>query len=175
MSAQQFLDLLYGKLPEFFKSEAELRALWSAPDTRLKLLQGLAEKDFGPDKLEAMQQLIQAENSDLFDVLAYVAYALPPITRAVRADFARVHISGQFSSKQQVFLDFVLQHYVSIGVRELEQSKLNALLRLRYRDSIADAVSDLGGKPEVISTVFAGFQKYLYATSLSIHAATGQN
>ena len=162
MSAQQFMELLYGKLPEFFNSEAELRELWNVPDTRAKLLQGLAEKDFGPDKLEAMQQLISAENSDLFEVLAYVAYALPPITRAVRADFARVHINGQFSSKQQVFLDFVLQHYVSSGVRELEQSKLHVLLRLRYRDSITDAVSDLGGKPEVIAKVFSGFQKYLY-------------
>ena len=43
MSAQQFLEMLFGKLPEFFKSEAELRALWSFPDTRAKLLQGLAE------------------------------------------------------------------------------------------------------------------------------------
>ena len=171
MSAQQFMELLYGKLPEFFKNEAELRELWSAPDTRAKLLQGLAEKDFGADKLEAMQQLIAAENSDLFDVLAYVAFALPPITRAVRADFARLHISGQFTSKQQVFLDFVLQHYVSIGVRELEQSKLNALLRLRYRDSITDAVSDLGGKPEAIAKVFAGFQKYLYVATAAPRSA----
>ena len=47
MSAQQFMEMLFGKLPEFFKDEAELRALWSAPDTREKLLQGLAEKGFG--------------------------------------------------------------------------------------------------------------------------------
>ena len=65
MSAQQFMELLFGKLPDFFQSEAELRALWSAPDTRTKLLQGLAEKDFGQDKLLAMQQLIDAEKSDL--------------------------------------------------------------------------------------------------------------
>ena len=34
MSAQQFMEMLFGKLPEFFQSEAELRALWSVPDTR---------------------------------------------------------------------------------------------------------------------------------------------
>lgn len=163
MSAQQFMELLFGKLPDFFQSEAELRALWSAPDTRAKLLQGLAEKDFGHDKLVAMQQLIDAEKSDLFDVLAYVAYLLPPVTRAERADQARVHINSRFSAKQQAFLDFVLQHYVAEGVEELEARKLNPLLRLRYHDSIADAVADLGGKPEEIGRVFAGFQKYLYA------------
>jgi len=33
MSAQQFMEMLFGKLPEFFKDEAELRTLWSAPDS----------------------------------------------------------------------------------------------------------------------------------------------
>ena len=163
MSAQQFMELLFGKLPDFFQSEAELRTLWSAPDTRAKFLQGLAEKDFGHDKLAAMQQLIDAEKSDLFDVLAYVAYLLPPVTREERADHARVYINSQFTSKQQAFLGFVLQHYVTEGVTELDQSKLKPLLRLKYHDSIADAVADLGGQPEEISKVFAGFQKYLYA------------
>ncbi|MCX6938365.1 MAG: DEAD/DEAH box helicase family protein [Verrucomicrobia bacterium] len=163
MSAQQFMELLFGKLPDFFQSEAELRALWSAPDTRAKLLQGLAEKDFGHDKLVAMQQLIDAEKSDLFDVLAYVAYLLPPVTRAERADHARVYINSHFTAKQQAFLNFVLQHYVTEGVTELDQSKLKPLLRLKYHDSIADAVADLGGKPEEIGQVFAGFQKHLYA------------
>ena len=59
------------------RSKAELRAIWSAPDTRKKLLQGLAEKGFGPDQLAEMQKIIDAEKSDLFDVLAHVAYALP--------------------------------------------------------------------------------------------------
>ena len=162
MSAQQFMELLFGKLPDFFQSEAELRALWSAPDTRSKLLQGLADKDFGQDKLLAMQQLIDAEKSELFDVLAYVAYAMPPVTRLVRAEHARVHIHSNFSAKQQAFLDFVLQHYVTQGVTELEQNKLNPLLRLKYHDSITDAVADLGGRPEEIGKFFAGFQKYLY-------------
>ena len=69
---QQFMEMLFGKLPEFFKDEAELRALWSAPDTRAKLLQGLAEKGFGKEQMAEMQKVIDAENSDLFDVLANV-------------------------------------------------------------------------------------------------------
>jgi len=161
MSAQQFLELLFGKLPEFFKDEAELRAIWSAPDTRAKLLNGLAEAGFGPDALAAMQKIIDAEKSDLFDVLAHVAYAMPPLTREVRAANAKVHINTRFSAKQQVFLDFVLSHYVTVGVEELDQAKLTPLLRLKYHDSIADAVADLG-KPDEINHIFAGFQKYLY-------------
>ena len=89
MSAQQFMELLFGKLPEFFKDETELRFLWSAPDTRTKLLQGLAESGFGGEQLAEMQRIIDAEKSDLFDVLAYVAYALPTVTREERAANAK--------------------------------------------------------------------------------------
>ena len=161
MSAQQFMELLFGRLPDFFKDEAELRAVWSAPDTRKKLLQGLAEKGFGGGQLAEMQKIIDAEKSDIFDVLAHVAYALPPLTRAERAAKAKVIINTHFNSKQQVFLNFVLSHYVSVGVEELDQEKLTPLLRLQYHDSIADAVADLG-RPEDIGTLFSGFQKYLY-------------
>ena len=161
MSAQQFMEMLFGKLPDFFKNEAELRALWSAPDTRAKLLQGLAEKGFGREQMAEMQKIIDAEKSDLFDVLAHVAYALPPLTRQERAAHAKVGITANFNRKQQVFLDFVLSHYVSEGVRELDQEKLTPLLRLKYHNSIADAVADLGA-PEEIGKVFAGFQKHLY-------------
>jgi type I restriction enzyme R subunit len=161
MSAQQYMELMFGKLPEFFKDEAELRALWSAPDTRKKLLVGLAEKGFGAGQLAEMQRIIDAEKSDLFDVLAHVAYALPPLTREERAERAKLDISTHFNSKQRVFLDFVLSHYVSVGVGELDQEKLAPLLHLKYHDSIADAVADLG-RPEEIGRVFVGFQKYLY-------------
>ncbi len=162
MSAAQFMEALFGKLPEFFKDEDELRALWSSPDTRRKLLEGLAEKGFGRDQLVEMQRLIDAENSDLFDVLAHVAYALEPLTRAARADQAREPISALFNDRQREFLDFVLSHYVGSGIEELDATKLTPLLKLKYHDSIADALADLG-KPDEIGRVFAGFQKYLYA------------
>ena len=161
MSSQQFMEMLFGKLPEFFHDETELRTIWSAPDTRAKLLEALAAEGFGHDQLAEMQRIIDADKSDLFDVLAHVAYALPTVTREVRAANARVHIHSEFNDRQQAFLDFVLAHYVSEGVEELDQKKLTPLLRLKYHDSLSDAVADLG-KPEEIGRVFAGFQKYLY-------------
>jgi type I restriction enzyme R subunit len=162
MSAQQFMEMLFGKLPEFFKDEEELRNLWSRPDTRKRLLEGLSEKGFGHDQLTEMQKIIDAENSDLFDLLAHVAYALPTLTREERAGRARTLITQHFNNKLQVFLDFVLAHYVEVGVEELDQAKLTPLLKLRYHDSIPDAVADLGHSPADIGRAFAGFQKYLY-------------
>jgi type I restriction enzyme R subunit len=161
MTAQEFMALLFGRLPEFFTTEDELRAIWSAPDTRARLLAGLAERGFGRDQLAEMQKIADAENSDLFDVLALVAWAKPPVAREERAKLARGPMRGRFGEKQRAFLDFVLQHYVAVGVEELGQDKLTPLLRLRYGDSVADAIADLG-PPESISAAFAGFQRHLY-------------
>ena len=128
MSARQFMEMLFGSLPEFFKDEAELRFLWSAPDTRAKLLQALAEKGFGRDQMAEMQRVINAEKSDLFDVLAHIAYALPPLSREERATRAKVVINARFNTKQQVFLNFVLSRYVKVGVEESDRENLAPLI-----------------------------------------------
>jgi len=159
MSPQQFMELLFGELPEFFKNEEELREIWSMPSTRKKLLEGLKEKGFGREQLSAMQRIIDAEKSDLFDVLMHLAYAAPTLTREERATKAKVIISEHFNTKQQIFLEFVLSHYVRSGIDELDTEKLAPMLQLKYNFSIQDAVDDLGRE---IPQVFEGFQKYLY-------------
>ena len=99
--------------------------------------------------------------ADLFDVLAYVAFALAPQTRWERADKARAGVHQVFNDKQQAFVDFVLDQYVKEGVKELNAEKLTPLLRLRYKNAISDAVADLGNANQIRS-VFVGFQKFLY-------------
>ena len=162
MSAAQFLEVLYGTLPEFFKDEDELRRIWSAPDTRKALLAGLADKGFSRDALGEMQRIIEAENSDLFDVLAYVAFAADPVSRADRAAAAKVASAAELGYRQRAFVEFVLGQYVQQGVDELDQEKLSPLLKLKYNNAIADAFTDLG-EPDEVRRVFVGFQRHLYA------------
>ena len=161
LSAAQFMESLFGVLPEFFKDEAELRTIWSDPDTRKALLAGLADKGFSRTPLQEMQKLIEAEKSDLFDVLAYVAFAVATQTRTVRANRATVAVHELFNDKQQAFVDFVLLQYVEQGEGELDTEKLSPLLKLRYNNAIADAIKDLG-QPEQIRQTFVGFQRHLY-------------
>ncbi len=161
MSAAQFLEALYGVLPEFFRDEDELREIWSAPDTRKALLTGLADKGFGLEPLAEMQKIIEAENSDLFDVLAFVAFATEPVTRSIRAQAAGAASAAQFTDKQQAFVEFVLRQYVKQGVGELDADKLSPMLKLKYRNALADAFAELG-RPEQVRGVFVGFQRYLY-------------
>ncbi len=161
ISAAEFIERLYGDLPELFKNEDELRELWSRPDTRKALLEGLAEKGYGHEQLVDASRLIDAEKSDIYDVLAYIAFALAPISRAERVESHRNVIFSEYADKQQEFLTFVLDQYIREGVQELDQDKLPHLLELKYRD-INDAVASLGNV-NGIREVFSGFQKHLYA------------
>ncbi|MEW6077299.1 MAG: EcoAI/FtnUII family type I restriction enzme subunit R [Thermodesulfobacteriota bacterium] len=160
LSAAEFVKRLYGELPPLFKDEDELRALWSRPDTRKALLEGLAEKGYGMEQLAEVGKIIEAENSDLYDVLAYIAFDLPPITRAERVEAHRNDIFHNSDYNLHEFLSFVLGHYVARGVRELDTDKLPQLIELKYQ-TISDAVKHLG-PPGNIHQVFVDFQRYLY-------------
>jgi type I restriction enzyme, R subunit len=160
ISANQMVEKLYGELPRFFRDEDELRRLWSKPDTRKALLQSLAEKGFGADQLSEISRMINAEKSDIYDVLAYIAFALAPITRTERVETHKNEIFTHYNGILQAFLDFVLAQYVTQGVGELDQEKLGDLLQLKYH-SVPDAISQLGDIPAIRDT-FVSFQRYLY-------------
>ena len=160
VSAQQFMENLLGQLPAFFRTEAELRQLWANPVTRAALLQKLAGVGFGRDELTMMQRLIDAEDSDLLDVLEYIQFTNPPISRAERVKAARSRIFYLLDEEQAAFLDFVLQKYIKTGVEELAQEKLPDLLQLKYR-ALDDGLRRLGGMP-AIKSAFADFQQSLY-------------
>ncbi|MCD6525438.1 MAG: DEAD/DEAH box helicase family protein [Desulfuromonas sp.] len=161
MSAAQFVEQLYGELPVLFKDEDELRAVWGQPDTRKALLNGLAEKGFGDEQLAEAGIMINAEQSDVFDVLAYIAFTLPPISREERVESHKDEIYTRYEDTQQVFLEFVLGEYVKEGVGELDLSKLPGLLELKY-GNVNDASAQLGGVSQIRET-FVGFQQHLYA------------
>jgi type I restriction enzyme R subunit len=160
ISANQMIEKLYGELPRLFKDEDELRKIWSRPDTRKALMQSLSEKGFGGDELAEIGRMINAENSDVFDVLAYIAFALVPVTRSERVQARKDTILARYDAKLQTFLDFVLAQYIKEGVGELDQEKLSDLLQLKYH-TVSDAADRLGGIP-VIRETFVGFQQYLY-------------
>ena len=109
------------------------------------------------------QPIMMRLKSDLFDVLAYVAFEAPTETRSERASKAQAVMHQQFNNKQQAFVDFVLAQYVKQGVDELDAEKLPPLLMLRY-GALNDAIQDLG-EAEQIRQVFVGFQRYLYESN----------
>ena len=159
ISSTEFIKQLFGDLPEFFKSESELRKIWSLPSTRKKLLTELSEKGYTKSQLEDLRKLIHGEDSDLFDVLSYIAYHKGLVPRLERAGRAKIQLND-YNHKQQEFLNFVLEQYVKEGVNELDDSKLPDLLELKYK-AIADAKRELGDIKSIRET-FIGFQEHLY-------------
>lgn len=162
ITAKEFVERLFGDLPQFFQDEDQLREIWSSPDTREKLLEDLSEAGYDQEKLDDMKALIDARDSDVYDVLAYIAWATEASTRQERVQRAKPAINKAFGDyKQQEFIHFVLSKYIEGGVVELSPKKMRSLIQLKY-NTISDAASELGS-PQVIRETFVGFQQYLYA------------
>ena len=161
ITAKEFVERMFDDLPQFFESEDHLREIWSDPTTREKLLQDLSEAGYDDEKLDGMKALIDAKDSDVYDVLAFVAYAAETRTRKERVSSAKPAIALAYENyKQQEFIDFILDKYIEDGVQELAASKMRTLIELKY-NTIADAATEFGS-PKVIRETFVGFQKYLY-------------
>ena len=161
ITAQAFIERLYGELPKLFEDEDKLRELWSDPTTRTSLLQNLEEAGFGFEQLNQLRAVIDAEQSDLYDVLAYIRFKVEPLSREQRAERCRKTLITQYLDEElQAFLDYVLQQYVTGGVRVLAQEELPELLKFKYH-TIPDGTLKLG-QTDFIRDAFRGFQKGLY-------------
>ena len=161
ISAEEFLNNLFGELPKLFKDEEELRKLWSNPLTRKTLLENLEAAGFPKDDLLTLQKLVDMEKSDLYDVLEYVFNGnYIAMTREARAKAAEATIFALLNDQQKEFITFVLSKYVETGVDELDQEKLPILLTNKYQ-SLEDAKEFLGDVAN-ISRLFIEFQEHLY-------------
>ena len=161
ISAEEFLNNLFGELPKLFKDEEELRKLWSSPVTRRILLENLDAAGFPKDDLLTLQKLVDLEKSDLYDVLEYVFNGdYIAMTREARAKAAEATIFALLNDKQKEFISFVLSKYIETGVDELDQEKLPILLTNKYQ-SLEDAKEILGDVAN-ISRLFIEFQVHLY-------------
>ncbi|EON78905.1 Type I restriction-modification system, restriction subunit R [Lunatimonas lonarensis] len=166
ISAEEFLNNLFGELPKLFKDEEELRKLWSNPMTRKTLLENLDTAGFPKDDLLTLQKLVDMENSDLYDVLEYVFNGdYIAMTREARAKAAEATIFALLNDNQREFISFVLDKYIETGVEELDQEKLPILLTSKYQ-SLEDAKEVLGDVAN-ISRLFIEFQEHLYSQKVA--------
>jgi type I restriction enzyme R subunit len=161
ITLEQFIKILFGKIPEFFKDSKDLRARWSDPTTREALLQNLSDNGFSKERLRQVQALTQNEKCDLLDVLELIAYNKSPMERAERVRLMHEEILNEISEKQVPFMEFVLQQYVENGVDELSLNQLPELVKLKY-GTIKDACDKMGVTGKDLKKLFTDFQKTLY-------------
>jgi type I restriction enzyme R subunit len=161
ISAQDFIKRMFGELPDLFKDEDELRTIWSDPDTRKALLERLSERGYNAMVLMQIKDAINAQDSDIYDVLGHIAYSRNMIPRAHRAEAGQRRVDVTYDDKIASFLAFVLGHYVDTGVESLDRSQLPDYLKLKY-GTLSEGGAALGGMQSVIDA-YIGFQKQLYA------------
>lgn len=111
LSATQYLEQLIGKLPALYESEEQLRKLRADPETREKLLAMLDDIGIDKEQLETLQMMFQAQDSDIYDILAHLSFSSPLKSRDERVQRVKVHDHLQSLAEDlnaRKFLEFVL-------------------------------------------------------------------
>ena len=161
ISGEDFMKQLFGDLGDLVRDEDHLRQIWGNPETRLNFTKLLADKGYDGDRLEDMKRLIDAPNSDIFDVLAYVKFTLAPKMRTERANQARALGLANVEGEMRVFLDAVLGAYEVHGVDELALSKIGDFLKVKYGGT--NGAKRVLGEIPTIKRAFMDIQAHLYA------------
>jgi type I restriction enzyme R subunit len=160
MSPREFLEEIFGALPQYFTSEEDLKRIWANPSTRERLLDELASNGFDQEKLDTLRDIIDAEDSDMYDVLRYVAFAKNVLSREYRAEHINNSYFSELDEDEEGFIRFVLDKYTDSGERELAEKNLSTLLEIKYH-SLNDAVASLGTASH-IKDRYVTLQRELY-------------
>lgn len=161
MSAAQYLERLFGDLKGIVADEDELRSVWSDPDTRERFLLQLADRGYEQDRLDDIRRLVDAADSDLFDVLSYVLFTNEPKTRHERADGVRAEGLRDTDEGLKELLLAILAAYEARGESELATKKLGTFLTARY-GSVSEGKAKLGGL-DAIKDAYRKMQGTLYS------------
>lgn len=161
ISAQEFLERLFGDLSGIVTDEDQLRAIWSDPDNRERFLEQLSDRGYDRDRLDDIRRLVDAPDSDLFDVLSYILFTNPPKTRHERADHVRSDGMDESQDETKALLLAILTAYEQRGESELATKKLGTFLTARY-GSVSEGKEKLGGL-DAIKDAFRKMQGTLYS------------
>ncbi|KIC32114.1 EcoAI/FtnUII family type I restriction enzme subunit R [Leisingera sp. ANG-S5] len=161
ISAQEFLERLFGDLKGIVADEDQLRAVWSDPDNRERFLDQLSDRGYDRDRLSDIRRLVDAIDSDLFDVLSYIMFTNPPRTRHQRADHVRSEGMAENEAETKELLLAILAAYEERGESELATKKLGTFLTARY-GSVSEGKAKLGGL-DAIRAAFLSMQSVLYS------------
>lgn len=161
ISAAQFLERLFGDLSRLIPDEDALRKVWSDPDNREHFLEQLSDRGYDQDRLDDMRRLIDAPDSDLFDVLSYILFTRTPKSRTDRVDHVRASGLSDFEGEMRELIASILQAYASNGELELAAGKLGHYLTVRY-GSVGEGKARLGDL-STVKGAYRAMQQRLYA------------
>jgi type I restriction enzyme R subunit len=163
LKTEDYLELLIGVLGKFYNNEDGLREIWSNPTNRKELLNKLKEMNIDEAQLNDLKIIFEAEDSDIYDVLAHLSFNLDIKTRSERV-FAVEHsafIEKHHNEKAKEFIEFILERYKKDGVKELDEDKLGKLVDLSGLGSVREVANNFGGIPQMRDEYFE-LQREIY-------------
>ena len=163
LKTEDYLELLIGVLGKFYNDEEGLREIWSNPKNRKDLLNKLREMNIDESQLNDLKLIFEADNSDIYDILAHISFNLDIKTRSERV-FAVEHsefIEKHHNEKAKEFLEFILERYKKEGVKELDEDKLGKLVDLSGLGTVREVANNFGGIPQMRDEYFE-LQREIY-------------
>ena len=163
LKTEDYLELLIGVLGKFYNDENGLREIWSNPTNRKDLLNKLREMHIDESQLNDLKVIFEAENSDIYDVLAHISFNLNIKTRNERviAVESSEFVEKFHNEKAKEFIEFILQRYQKDGVKELDEDKLGKLVDLSGLGTVREVAQNFGGIPQMREEYFE-LQREIY-------------
>lgn len=163
LKTEDYLELLIGVLGKFYNDENGLREIWSNPKNRKDLLNKLKEMNIDESQLDDLKQIFEAQDSDIYDVLAHLSFNMDIKSRNERviavenSDF----VEKYHNEKAKQFIEFILDRYRKDGVKELDDDKLGKLVDLSGLGTIREVAANFGGIPQM-GNEYLELQKEIY-------------
>ncbi len=161
LNSEDFLKNLVWELPKFYKNEHQLRELWSQPEKREKLLVSLAKIWLDTEQLEDLKKMFEAQNSDIFDILAHISFDLDIKVRKQRAEYWLEVVEKYESIKAKEFLEFLLAHYVKEWILSFRKQNLSSKIALFNKWVVSEIAEEFGWIPE-LQGAYLELQESLY-------------
>ena len=162
ISLKEYVDKLFGRIPDFFSGADDLRKKWSNPETREQLLKTLDEAGFAEEKLNLLKNMLKMQKCDLLDVLEYIAYDSTPIERIKRVELVKKQYVDSLNKEQREFDNLILEYYASNGFKELGTDKLKTFITIKF-NSMSDAKEKLQMSVTDIRKHYFELQRQLYS------------
>jgi type I restriction enzyme R subunit len=162
LRTDEYLELLIGILGKYYNDEAKLREIWSNPKHRKELLDKLREMNIDETQLHDLKNIFEAQNSDIYDVLAHISFNLEIKTRSERvlAVENSAFVESYHDDKAKAFIEFILERYNKDGVKELDEDKLSSLIKLSGIDK--GELKEAFGSGGEIKEGYFGLQREIY-------------
>jgi type I restriction enzyme R subunit len=143
-------DYTKQNLLQEFSSLDNFLTRWNEADKKAALIAELRNHDIIAEELE--QEI--KKDLDLFDLICYVAWNRPPLTRKQRAENVKKRdYFTKYGEKARDVLNALLEKYANEGIENIEDLSVLKLEPLKQFGSPPEIVKIFGGKSQYISAL----------------------